>query len=223
MVKLLLLDLSSAYYRCGMYRDASGLQALKLSRSWLVSLSLVFGNRKSGEIYPLFTGAISELHHPCKPAAAEGSASADAFCSISHVDDHALIEIVWGNRLRKSFAALVFAAKVVAGHDSPAADKIAKNGFPSSVHKAIGGIWDLENPEVNWPRLKQQETLAVLESESFAPTVLEFPGHEVQQVHGDLNWCAQAAVLPLGGLYRLSAKFEEARLVTRLSGMVTSV
>jgi hypothetical protein len=126
MVVTMLLDIESAYYRVPMMANSVGQQALKVTGRWMVALALVFGKRRSGEAYPLVSTAASMLHRFMVPPddGANGSANFD---SIVHVDDFAALEINADDRVYRSMEALIFAVKVLAGHDAPAANKIVKN------------------------------------------------------------------------------------------------
>ena len=111
------------------------MRCIRLLDEWIVALCMVFGARRSGEVYPLTTTAILEMHRSLSPRNAQKSGTAN--CSSGHTDDFSIIEVNVGQRLREAFAAMIFAAKVNAGHDAPAANKLERNGFFSGVHKSI--------------------------------------------------------------------------------------
>ena len=204
-LKTALVDLSSAYYRCAAHADATGMQSLRVMGEWFVALCMVFGKRRSGEIYPLITTAILELHQSMNPRNAEKSGTAH-FHSSGHTDDFSLIEANAGDRLRESFCALIFAAKVNAGHDSPAANKLVKNGFYSDVHRFVGNIDDVRDLMYQWPRKKQLETAAIILSPAFDPSPPWYPTWQTMKAIGNFRWSARGIILPLSGLHKMIAQ-----------------
>ena len=165
-LKTALVDLSSAYYSCAAHADATGMQSLRVIDEWFVALCMGFGKRRSGEVYPLITTAILELHQSMNLRNAAKSGTAN-FRSSDHTDDFSIIEANAGDRLREAFCALVFAAKINARQDSPAANKLIKNGFFAGVHKSVGNIDDVHDLMFQWLRKKQLETAEMILSPAY--------------------------------------------------------
>ena len=143
----MMIDIASAYYRVLMHPDSVGAQALKVDHMWMVALALVFGKRWSGEVYPLLTAATIMMHRHMAPEDPSAGGLAE-FKSVGYVDDFAAIEVVAGDRVWQNFKTLVLAVKVVSGHDAPATNKIAKNGFAAAVHVFLGQLVDSDNDEI---------------------------------------------------------------------------
>ena len=93
----LIIDLTAAYYRWALHPETAGMIATKLLGQWIINLSLIFGKRRAGEVYPLLTAAIVELHKLARShAISDGAAT---FFAIGHVDDYDCMEFDTGSRL----------------------------------------------------------------------------------------------------------------------------
>ena len=204
MVITILLDIESAYYRVHMHWRSIGQQALKIACRWMIALALVFGKRRSGEVYPLITAATSALPQFMVPPDPILNGTAD-FESLAHVDDFAAIEVISGDRVFYAFAALIHAAKMVSGHDAPAENKIVKNGFPAAVHRFLGELIDSDWEESMTPLQQAVKLVDLMAMPELTRPASTFSRYLIAKVAGCFTHAGKSGVLPLAGIRKHAA------------------